>query len=264
MTDENVVQNGAGEEPQNDKNQTGRAHVGKIGRLPADIREELNLRLYNGKGGPDILPWLNELPRVKEILTARFGGAPINDKNLSNWRDDGYERWLARQDKLGSTKNTAKYASEIAEADCGKIARGAVAIASEKILEFLETPGEKATPENLVKFANASTRLCRSEQNAVRLKIAQERLRQQERHLLLMRDKHQRDTVAILLRYLNDARAKEIEASDCDFAEKIELLGHHMYGDIWEPRQFPPLESAPATPESGEGGSEPPKPIEGY
>jgi hypothetical protein len=52
---------------------------------------------------------------------------------------------------------------------------------------------------------------------------------------------HQRDTVATLLKYLADARAKEIEASDCDYAEKIELLGQYIYDDIWEPRPFAPL-----------------------
>ncbi len=60
-----------------------------------------------------------------------------------------------------------------------------------------------------------------------------------------MRDKHQRDTVAILLEHLADARAKEIEACDCDYADKIELLGQYIYGDIWEPRQLPPPPEEP-------------------
>jgi hypothetical protein len=246
MTDEKLVQNDTVEEPQDDKTDTGRAPVGKIGRLPGDIREEVNARLFDGKSGKEILAWLNELPPVKEILAAQFGGAPINDKNLSNWRADGYERWLARREKVGSMKNTSKFAGEIAEADGGNIARGAAAVASEKILEFLETPNETTTPENLVKLANASTRLCRSEQNHLRVKIAQERLRQQERHLLLMRDKHQRDRIAITYDLIGDARAEEIKASDCDYAEKIELLGQYHYGDLWEPRQFsPPPSDAP-------------------
>ena len=40
--------------------------VGKIARLPVEIREELNRRLENGQGGPEILPWLNSSPPSKE------------------------------------------------------------------------------------------------------------------------------------------------------------------------------------------------------
>ena len=251
MTDEKLVQNGADEachvsrgpgtaaEPHDEKNDDGRALVGKIARLPAGVRDEINTHLYNGKSGPEILSWLNDLPAVKEILAAQFDGAPIKHQNLSNWRATGYLRWLAEKKNVSAMKDLAKYAADMANASGGGISRGVAAVASGKILEFLETPYEKTTPENLVKLANASARLCRSDQNAVRLNIAYERLRQQERHLLLMRDKHQRDRVAVALHVLGDARAKEIEASDHDYAEKIELLGLHLFGDLWEPRQFP-------------------------
>jgi hypothetical protein len=245
MTDENVVQNGAANEPQNENNDAERAMVGKIARLPAEIREEINNRLFNGKSGREILAWLNELPAVKEILAAQFSGAPINDRNFANWRADGYQRWLAQKNNEESMEEDARYATRMADAAGGSFSRGVAAVASRKILKFLETPSEK-TPENLVKLANASAKLCRNDHDAARLKIAHERLRQHERHLLLMRDKHQRDTTAILLEYLGDARAKEIEASDCDYAEKIELLGNYIYGDIWEPRYFPPPPPEPS------------------
>ena len=94
MNNEKLVQNGEVEELQNDKNDTGRALLGKIARLPADIRDEVSLRLYNGRTYPDILAWLNELPPVKEILAARFDAAPVNTQNLSNWRATGFLRWL--------------------------------------------------------------------------------------------------------------------------------------------------------------------------
>ena len=244
MSNENVIENGAAEtchvsrgDAQNEKIESGRPHVGKIGRLPGELREEINTRIYDGKTGPEILAWLNELPVVKEILAAKFAGAPINEENLSSWRRNGYQCWLADK-KVNSMQNSGEYATRMADAAGGSISRGVAALASQKILQFLETPAEK-TPESLVKLANVSARLCRTEQGAVRLKISQERLRQQEGHLLLMRDKHQRDTIAILLDYLADDRAKEIEASDCDYAEKIELLGQYIYDDIWEPRPFP-------------------------
>ena len=83
MTDEKLVQNGAIEEPQDDKTDIARALTGKIARLPGEIREEINTRLYDGKSGPDILAWLNELQPVKEILAAQFDGVPVSHQNLS-------------------------------------------------------------------------------------------------------------------------------------------------------------------------------------
>jgi len=72
--------------------------TGKIARLPLAIREQLNARLLEGELGCDLVDWLNSLPEVRAILAAEFGGSPINEPNLSAWKDGGYEDWLARQD----------------------------------------------------------------------------------------------------------------------------------------------------------------------
>lgn len=42
--------------------------VGKTARLPALIREQLNRRLHDGQPASLILPWLNSLAPVPEIL----------------------------------------------------------------------------------------------------------------------------------------------------------------------------------------------------
>jgi hypothetical protein len=217
-----------------------RSSTGKIARLPGDIRRQINLRLFNGKSAGDILPWLNELPEVKEVLAAEFAGAPVNDRNLSNWRVTGYRRWQMEQGRLAVMKERGEYAANMAEAAGGNISRGVAAAASGRILELLDgDPGEKPAPEDLVKVGTVAARLLRAEQNAVRLKIAQERLRQQEVQLLLMRDRTQRDDVAIALRVLADARAKQIAAATTNNAEKIEFLGRHLFGKLWEPRPIP-------------------------
>jgi hypothetical protein len=41
---------------------------GKIARLPAAIREEFNLRLFEGEQGKPLVVWLNSLPKVKEVF----------------------------------------------------------------------------------------------------------------------------------------------------------------------------------------------------
>lgn len=246
MNDEKIIQNGA-EKPKRAKpRRQYRSSIGKIACCPHQIREELNLRLFNGQRGPEVLPWLNDLPPVKEILAARFAGAPINDQNLTNWRKSGYRSWVAEQKKLSAMKNLGEYAVGMAVAAGENISRGAAAVASGKLIEFLDD-GEEATPEDVAKCANAAVRLLKGEQNNVRLQIARERLRQQELHLRLKRDKQHRDGVAIALRILDDAQAKAIATSTISMAEKIEAIGLHMFGKFWEPRPIPLPEQSGAT-----------------
>jgi len=75
-------------------------HNGKIGRLPRDLRELVNLRLLDGEPDRIILPWLNALPVVQAILTAQFGGQPVNKANLSHWRNGGYRRWATERERF--------------------------------------------------------------------------------------------------------------------------------------------------------------------
>ncbi|HEX4119428.1 MAG TPA: hypothetical protein VH619_02275, partial [Verrucomicrobiae bacterium] len=67
---------------------------GKIAALDGDIRKELNVRLEDGQQAPEILPWLNGLHEVQEILKHGFKGVPISPQNLSAWRRGGFLFWL--------------------------------------------------------------------------------------------------------------------------------------------------------------------------
>ena len=66
---------------------------GKISRLPAHLREEINLRLFNGQIGRQIVAWLNSLPEVQATMAEFFNGRPIDEGNLSEWRKRSYEVW---------------------------------------------------------------------------------------------------------------------------------------------------------------------------
>ena len=72
--------------------------IGKIARLPKDLREQLNRRLQDGEPGKRLLDWLNALPRIQEILAAQFGGRSITKQNLSEWRRGGYLDWEAAEE----------------------------------------------------------------------------------------------------------------------------------------------------------------------
>jgi hypothetical protein len=68
---------------------------GKIARLPAVIREELNQRLLDGEQGKPLVEWLNSLPKVQAVLQAKFNGNPITENNLSQWKNGGFPAWEA-------------------------------------------------------------------------------------------------------------------------------------------------------------------------
>jgi hypothetical protein len=72
--------------------------TGKISRLPREIREQLNQRLDDGEPGNRLVAWLNGLPAVQALLAAEFGGAAINEQNLSNWKQGGYRDWIMLQE----------------------------------------------------------------------------------------------------------------------------------------------------------------------
>lgn len=90
---------------------------GKIARLPHEIREELNQRLYNGALSPELLPWLNELPAVKELLAKCFDASPINKQNLTEWRQGGYQDWLHHQERELRIQRIAEEGSELSTAE---------------------------------------------------------------------------------------------------------------------------------------------------
>ena len=55
---------------------------GRIARLPAALREELNQRLLDGEQGQPWIEWLNGQPKVQAVLQAKFNGNPITENNL--------------------------------------------------------------------------------------------------------------------------------------------------------------------------------------
>jgi hypothetical protein len=73
---------------------------GKIARLPHAVRERLNRRLQNGEQGKKLVAWLNDLPEVQAVVATEFGGKPIREQNLSEWKQGGYRDWVAQQEAL--------------------------------------------------------------------------------------------------------------------------------------------------------------------
>ena len=86
---------------------------GKIARLPAVVREEVNQRLRVGEPGKDLVAWLNSLPKVQTTLQKHFQGYAVTEQNLSEWRMGGFEDWLDQQASLESTCTLAENSDEL-------------------------------------------------------------------------------------------------------------------------------------------------------
>lgn len=74
--------------------------TGKVARLPAAIRDQLNQRMNDGVPASDILEWLNQLPEVQTVLQEHFKGEAISEMNITRWRFGGYQDWLNHQESL--------------------------------------------------------------------------------------------------------------------------------------------------------------------
>jgi hypothetical protein len=75
-----------------------RTHIGKIGRLPKCTRDDLGRRIEDGEPGKELVKWLNGLSGVKRVLEEQFGGRPITEQNLSEWKQGGHQKWLRHQE----------------------------------------------------------------------------------------------------------------------------------------------------------------------
>jgi hypothetical protein len=242
MSDEKIVENGAAEVIQSLTNKTERDGLrclaGKIVRLPHAIRETLNRRMRDNKRGREILAWLNGLAAVKKILKEQFDGKPINNQNLSNWRRNGHQLWLQKQEPIEAIRGMAEDAGEFSNAAGGRMARGAVTLAASRLMKKLQDmPPDKCSSNDITKIAFAVTALVHADQRETQLKHEKTRVRLRHEQVTLQWDKHHRDRVAVAQRVLHDEQIKAIQEMPINNAEKIELLGLRLFGDLWQTRE---------------------------
>lgn len=89
--------------------------TGKIARLPRGIREQLNIRLEDGEKGRRLVNWLNAHPKVREVLRAQFGKRPINEQNLTEWKQGGFVDWQKHQEAREWVREIADESVELEE-----------------------------------------------------------------------------------------------------------------------------------------------------
>jgi hypothetical protein len=93
----------------------GPSRRGKIARLPAAIRRQLNERLENGQPAKPLIHWLHSLPEVQAVLAAQFEGQPITPNNLTRWKQGGFKDWLEDQRALEAAAAVFEQADDLKE-----------------------------------------------------------------------------------------------------------------------------------------------------
>lgn len=213
-----------------------KTHKGKVGRLPAKIREEVCRRIHDGQTAGQILPWLNGLEEVKRVCEVHFDGEEITPQNLSAWRMGGFNVWLKQQDDIQATRDRAVQSLELAKAAGGNLSEGIIAQLTGEVMEILtdidslkDEDGKVDTKAlgNLNKMlTGARLRELQTQTHQLQLR----KLEQRDRELDLAEDEFQLQFVETFIKHLDDAKAREIAASGERKDVKMEQLRMHLFG----------------------------------
>src|SRR5437667_1518553 len=89
---------------------------GKIARLPREVRNQLNRRLQDGELQTRLVEWLNSLPEVETVLKAEFDRRPVNEQNLSEWKNGGYKDWQLQREAIELVRHMDADSDELNQA----------------------------------------------------------------------------------------------------------------------------------------------------
>ena len=156
------------------------SRLGKIARLPREIRDQLNVRLSNGEVGRQLVDWLNGLPEAQAVLAAQFGGRPINGQNLTEWKQGGYEDWLRHQEDCIYARLLSENARELEKEAGGSRLEdrlaAPMALALARVLREADEPSDGAENQRTVLgVARELAQLRRSSNDAERVRLDRER-----------------------------------------------------------------------------------------
>lgn len=208
---------------------------GKIARLPRALREDLNQRLSDGQPASMILPWLNSLGAVREILNRSFAGEDVSDQNLTNWRQGGYLDWCQQQAEADRLQDLAELSVTLVERTGLVLTDGAAAIAAGNLLSQIECETDPEVQDMLIK----QLATLRAGDHAVRdgkrkdrkLQLDEEKARLKKREVLLAEDKFRRLLCEKLLEAATSKEVQKIVQSDSPKTIKLEQLRLAIFGE---------------------------------
>jgi hypothetical protein len=200
--------------------------TGKIARLPKAIRDELNRRLSDGEPGKDLVAWLNALPEVQRIV-AEFGGRPVREQNLSEWKQGGYEDWLRQQEALELVHHLSAEAEDlqVAAGDPLSDKLGLLLVAQYAVgIRKLAGPKDGEVDwARLREMCSDVVALRRGDHSAARLKIEQARLDRE-------REETEEEVVAHFQRWARNPTVRDLICGNCISLEERERRLRQIFG----------------------------------
>lgn len=123
--------------------------TGKVARLPKVIRDRLNQQLRDNVPGKELVRWLNALPEVRHLVAEQFHGRVITPQNLSEWRQGGYQDWLAHEERRDWARRLDDEAQDlhsdsITQPLMENIASMFEVVLGQAVMRFLDKPVESA------------------------------------------------------------------------------------------------------------------------
>lgn len=217
------------------------ARQGKIARLPALLKGEVNRRLMDGQGAPQILPWLNNQPDAIAIWEELFEGLPCSPQNLSEWKLGGYKEWRAKRERVEDLKELSSYAIDLVKAANGTISDAAAVIAAGHIVEVMENIGNivvtggsddaEADPnKGLSLIVGGIAKLQKGDRDREASRRKDEALELQKERHLFNREVFEKKTVEKFMEYARDPKIQAILGGGESKEIQMDLLHLALFG----------------------------------
>jgi hypothetical protein len=226
------------------------SRTGKIGRLPRDIRQQLNERLADGESAQILVAWLNGREDVRERLAQYYDGRPITEQNLSDWKQGGFQDWLRHQEARAVARDFLSQAEELSdEVGDSTIADRTTEVVALVLLQlFKEASEAESGPEQrkaVLEISREIARLRRGDHQRQRVRLQTERQQrevQEQEEVRQAEEAKKREAKLAMVRAfgsgyrseyeidlanrsLQPSRAAIIEEFFAQYAEELEELG---------------------------------------
>jgi hypothetical protein len=212
--------------------------TGKIARLPREVRNQLNRRLQDGELQTRLVEWLNSLPETQSVLTAEFDGRPVNEQNLSEWKNGGYKDWLFQQEAIELVRHMDADSEELTQASKERVTDllahrlAARYVVAAKALSGSNGDGDGEIDLKLLReFCGDIVALRKGDHSAERLKLERERLECDREQLHKLREEEFREWA----REHKDEVCKGYktpEVREKEANERIDIARKILFGEI--------------------------------
>ncbi len=141
----------------------------------------MNRRLDDGEEGKTLVDWLNALPEVQSVLSKQFGGRPVREQNLSEWKQGGFAEWQRHQQAHERVRWLTERAQDLDDAAdemeisnrLASVLAAELAASAETLLE--ETTDPKERWQRLRELLEELRHLRYADHNSLRVRIEEER-----------------------------------------------------------------------------------------